>query len=174
MERVKIIHTCKAPDGTVLKRTTAGRRYSHAVIGKSRRGRDNGAWVIFACCGRLDLAHKAAAGYSGDVQIVPMEADEREVKAKPAVAFPGDAFETDGLQFALVDNGHYKIMRAKLGDWTIELHKYSADFGASAWIATDRWNSSVHTGKSPKLENVVAKIKQLIEAKTAKLAEAAQ
>jgi hypothetical protein len=42
--------TFTAPDGTMLKRTSAARTYTHAIIFKRE-----GKWVIGSCVGRADL-----------------------------------------------------------------------------------------------------------------------
>jgi hypothetical protein len=177
---VKIIHTATAPDGTTLNRTSASRRYSHAVLGKNHKG----AWIMVGCSGRLDLAHNLAAG-AADRIVVPLEVVEKAVTAKPKAEYPGNVFDAGGLRFSVVElqHAHHKAgevdrrVRATFGDWIVELHKYSADFGASAWREVGGgvdWRSRVHTkGKSPNLENVVERIKAAIAAKTAELEAAA-
>lgn len=75
----KIVHTCKAPDGTEFKRVSAsGRKYTHAVVVQNK---ETNQWACSCWNSRRDLAQRHADSIRGSswlkqVWVVEAKADE--------------------------------------------------------------------------------------------------
>ena len=63
----------RAPDGTVLTRTSTTRIYTHAVIYKH-----DGVWKMGSCCGRTELvADRLEYWGRGSPDVIAVPAEER-------------------------------------------------------------------------------------------------
>lgn len=110
---VKIVHTVTLPDGFVAKRTTAGRRYSHAVIGrwKGDEGGKPAVLRVLGWSGRLELAAAVAKTQRGygylDVEVLAVESvDARTVTTKdPMVKARTDATRCGNRAAAAMRSG---------------------------------------------------------------------
>lgn len=72
---VKQIFTFTAPDGTRLKRTSATRVYTHAVLYKSEH--TGHKWKIGSCVGRPELvAYRLEYWGRGSPDVVAVEANQ--------------------------------------------------------------------------------------------------
>jgi hypothetical protein len=156
----KIIHTCKAPDGTEFTRTSAsGRKYTHAVIVHGTNG-----YYVQCWNSRKDLAERERSRISSPASVVAVIADERAVKEKPVVEFPSDEFELEGFKFA-PDKKYPTSRVAEFGEgWKVEVWKSGHSGFKARAIFRENWNTAVYTKGVGKLETTIRNIKKQIAA----------